>query len=243
MPESSPRFRRLVVKLSGEALLGDQPYGIDASMLKVVASELSDIHKLGVEIGICMGGGNIFRGLQSGAYGMGRVAGDHVGMLATVINSVALGEVLQGLQVQTRIMSAIDMNGIAEPYTPRRAIEHLGKKRVLLLAAGTGNPFFSTDTAAALRALETEAQVLLKATKVDGVYDRDPETQPGAVAFPRLTYHEILERNLGVMDLTAVTLAMEQNLPILVFNLKKRGNIRRVVLGERVGTLITRGES
>jgi uridylate kinase len=239
MNDISPRFKRILLKLSGEALMGNQTFGIDSTVLESVAAEISAIHELGVEVGIVIGGGNIFRGLHSDALGVGRVAGDHMGMLATVINSLALGEALGRIGCETRIMTAIDMIKIAEPYIRERAVTHLSKSRIVLFGAGTGNPYFTTDTAAALRAMEIDADVLLKATKVDGVYDDDPETTPNAKYFDRLTYREALKRNLKVMDLTAVSLAMGQKLPIIVFNLRKKGNIKNIISGDRIGTLIT----
>ena len=242
MPDIRPRFKRILLKLSGEALMGDKSFGIDPAVLEIVASEISSVHKLGVEVGIVIGGGNIFRGLQSTGYGVGRVAADHMGMLATIINALALGEALQRIGAETRVMTAIDMIKIAEPYVRGRAIRHLSKNRIVLFGAGTGNPYFTTDTAAALRAMEIDAEVLMKATKVDGVYDADPELEPSAKPFPKLTYREVLKRNLKVMDLTGVSLAMGQELPIIVFNLRKKGNIIKVITGEKVGTLIT-GES
>jgi len=219
--------------------MGNQSFGIDPTVLESIAAEISAIHKLGVEVGIVIGGGNIFRGLQSEDFGVGRVAGDHMGMLATVINTLALGEALQRIGCETRTMTAIDMIKIAEPYVRDRAVSHLSKSRIVLFGAGTGNPYFTTDTAAALRAMEIDAEVLLKATKVDGVYDADPETTPGAKYFDRLTYSEVLKRNLKVMDLTAVSLAMGQELPIIVFNLRKKGNIKNIISGDQIGTLIT----
>ena len=221
--------------------MGDQSFGIDPSVLETVATEISDIHKLGVEIGIVIGGGNIFRGLQSEAFGVERVAGDHMGMLATVINSIALGEVLKKIGLESRVMSALDIHRVAESYDRGQAIKHLSKKRIVIFGAGTGNPYFTTDTAATLRALETDAEVLMKATNVDGVYDADPKLEPSAKPFSELTYGEILGKNLKVMDLTAVSLAMGQQLPIIVFNLGDAGNIMKAVSGEKVGTLI-RGE-
>ena len=219
--------------------MGDQAFGIDPAMLDNVASEISSVHKLGVQVAIVIGGGNIFRGLQSAAYGVGRVSADHMGMLATIINALALGEVLQRIGSETRIMTAIDMIKIAEPYIRERATSHLSKNRIVLFGAGTGNPYFTTDTAAALRAIEIEADVLLKATRVDGVYDADPELNPSAKRFSELTYREVLKRNLKVMDLTSVSLAMGQKLPIIVFNQKKKGNIMKVISGQKIGTLIT----
>ncbi|MFO7738671.1 MAG: UMP kinase [Desulfatiglandaceae bacterium] len=242
MPEPRPRFTRILLKLSGEALMGNESFGIDPSVLQDVALEISSVHKLGVEIAIVIGGGNIFRGLQSVGYGVGRVAADHMGMLATIINALALGEALQRLGTENRIMTAIDMIKIAEPYIRGRAISHLSKNRVVLFGGGTGNPYFTTDTAAALRAMEINAEILMKATRVDGVYDADPEVEPSAKRFSRLTYGEVLKKNLKVMDLTGVSLAMGQGLPILVFNLKKKQSIMKAVTGKKVGTLIT-GES
>ena len=233
------RFRRIVLKLSGEALMGDKSYGIDPVVLKTIASEIHKVHNTGVETAIVIGGGNIFRGLNSAEYGMGRAPADHMGMLATVINVLALGEALNNLGSETRIMSAIEMNKIAEPFIRKRAISHLNKKRIVLFGAGTGNPFFSTDTAAALRAMEIEAEVLLKATKVNGVYESDPEKDPSSKPFTRLTYQDYLEKGLKVMDMTAVTLAMGQDLPIIVFNLRQSKNILKVVTGQKVGTLIS----
>ena len=243
MNKPSPSYKRILLKLSGEALTGEQSYGIDPSVLDRVALEISSIHKLGVQIAIVIGGGNIFRGLQSSAYGVNRVPADHMGMLATIINAIALGEVLNRYECETRVMTAIDMIKIAEPYIRGRAISHLHKDRIVIFGGGTGNPYFTTDTAAALRAMEINAEVLLKATKVEGVYDADPELDPLAKPFSRLTYSEILKKNLKVMDLTAVSLAMGRKLPIIVFNLQKRGNITDVVLGKKVGTLITGDES
>jgi uridylate kinase len=239
MSGKGPRYRRILLKLSGEALMGDQSFGIDSTVLKAVASEVRNVQKLGVEIAIVIGGGNIFRGLNAFEYGIGRVPADQMGMLATVINAIALGEALNNMGTETRIMSALDMNKIAEPYIRERAINHLEKKRIVILGAGTGNPYFSTDTAAALRAMEVHAQVLLKATKVDGVFEADPKLNPQAKPFREITYKEVMRKNLKVMDMTAVSLAMGQNLPIVVFNLKKKGNIKKVVSGQNVGTSIS----
>jgi len=240
--EPRPRFRRVLLKLSGEALMGESAFGIDPGVLKHVAEEVQQVHRLGLEMALVVGGGNIFRGLNSSAYGMKRVPADHMGMLATLINVIALGEALSGLGSQVRVMSAIDINKIAEPYIRGRAINHLAKGRIVLFGAGTGNPYFSTDTAAALRAMEIGAEVLLKATKVDGVYDRDPVLDPSAQRFSRLTYRDVLEKKLQVMDMTAVSLAMGQNLPIIVFNLREQGSIQRIMFDEKMGTLIA-GES
>jgi uridylate kinase len=239
MSGKQPRYRRILLKLSGEALMGDASFGIDSTVLKGVASEVRNVHKLGVEIATVIGGGNIFRGLNASEYGMGRVPADQMGMLATVINAIALGEALNKMGAETRIMSALDMIKIAEPYIRERAISHLQKNRIIILAAGTGNPYFSTDTAAALRAMEVHAEVLLKATKVDGVFEADPEKNPGTKPFKKITYQEVMRKNLKVMDMTAVSLAMGQNLPIIVFNLRRKGNIKKVVSGQNVGTSIS----
>ena len=239
MSNKRPRYRRILLKLSGEALMGDESFGIDSTVLKAVASEVRNVHKLGVEIAIVIGGGNIFRGLNASEYGMDRVPADQMGMLATVINAIALGEALNKMGTETRIMSALDMNKIAEPYIRERAISHLEKDRIIILGAGTGNPYFSTDTAAALRAMEVRAEVLLKATKVDGVFEADPEENPASKPFRKITYQEVIRKNLKVMDMTAVSLAMGQNLPIIVFNLRKKGNIKKVVSGQNVGTSIS----
>jgi uridylate kinase len=239
MPNSQVRYRKILVKLSGEALVGPEGFGIDPAVLKRVASDLLEVHSMGIQTSVVIGGGNIFRGLHASEYGLTRVPADQMGMLATVINAIALGEVVNSLGGEARVMSAIDMNKISEPYVRGKALNHLKERRIVIFGAGTGNPYFSTDTAAALRAMEMGAEVLLKATKVDGVYPEDPGEDPLAKPFVNLTYQEMLERNLRVMDMTAVTLAMGQNLPIIVFNLKKEGSIQKVVLGERVGTLIS----
>ncbi len=240
MNDNEPRYRRILLKISGEALMGNNSYGIDAGTLQKVADEIKGVHEKGIEIALVVGGGNIFRGLNSSEYGMKRAPADHMGMLATVINALALGEALNNADLETRIMSAIDMNKIAEPFIRKRAIAHLRKGRIVLLGAGTGNPFFSTDTAAALRAMEIDAEVLLKATKVDGVYESDPQKDPSLKPFKKLTYQEFIERGLKVMDMTAVTLAKDQALPVIVFSLKEPGNILKVVSGEDgIGTLIS----
>jgi uridylate kinase len=239
MKDNDIRFKRILLKLSGEALMGDKSYGIDPDVLKDVSGEIHEVHLRGVETAIVIGGGNIFRGLNSSEYGMGRAPADHMGMLATVINALALGEALNSLGSETRIMSAIDMHKIAEPFIRKRAISHIKKGRIVIFGAGTGNPFFSTDTAAALRATEIEAEVLLKATKVDGVYESDPQKDPKIKPFLKLTYKDYIEKGLNVMDMTAVTLAMGQGLPIIVFNLRQRNNILKVVMGQKVGTLIS----
>jgi len=233
------RYRRILLKLSGEALLGDRQYGVDPAFCTFIARQVAEVQRLGVEIGIVVGGGNIFRGLAAAAKGMDRATGDYIGMLATVMNALALQDALERVGVPTRVMSAIGMNEVAEPYIRRRAVRHLEKGRVVILAAGTGNPYFTTDTAAALRAVEIGAEVILKATKVDGVYDADPLTHPTARRYDRLGYAELLRDRLKVLDATAVSLCMENDLPIVVFDLNQPDNIRRVALGEPVGTLIS----
>jgi len=231
-------FTRILLKLSGEALKGSTPYGIDPEIVKTVAGDIAQVQKAGVELGVVIGGGNIFRGLSDNAQGMDRSSADHIGMLATVMNSLALQDSLEKLGVPTRVQSAIPMHQIAEPYIRRRAIRHLEKKRVVIFAAGTGNPFFSTDTAAALRASEINADLIMKATKVDGVYDKDPKKYPDAVRFDTLTYQEVLDRKLAVMDLTAITLCMDNNLPITVFDIHEPGNIINAARGAQTGTFI-----
>ena len=237
--EIRPRYGRVLLKISGEALLGDRPYGVDPAFCTFIARQVRDVHGLGVQVAIVVGGGNIFRGLQAAAKGMDRATGDYIGMLATVMNSLALQDAFERAGVQTRVMSAIGMNEVAEPYIRRRAVRHLEKGRVVLLAAGTGNPYFTTDTAAALRAVEIGAEVILKATKVDGVYDADPLTHPNAKRYDHLGYADLLRDQLRVLDATAVSLCMENDLPIIVFDLNKPDNITRVALGEAVGTLIS----
>ena len=234
-------YNRVLIKLSGEALIGENSYGIDPRILKKVAGEIHTVHNSGVETAIVIGGGNIFRGLNSSEYGMERAPADHMGMLATIINALALSEALNTLGSETRVMSAINMHQIAEPFIREKAINHLSKGRIVLFGAGTGNPFLSTDTAAALRAMEIKAEVLLKATKVDGIFESDPEENPSARPFQTLTYQDFIKKRLQVMDMTAVTLAMGQNLPIIVFNLKKEQNILKVIRGEKIGTTITGG--
>jgi uridylate kinase len=231
-------YRRILLKLSGEALLGDRQFGIERDFLDYLAGEIRDIQSLGVEIAAVVGGGNIFRGVSDSARGMDRVSADHMGMLATVINGLALQDALERAGVITRVLSAIEMREVAEPFIRRRAIRHLEKGRVTIFAAGTGNPYFSTDTAAALRAMEIKAEVILKATKVDGIYDKDPKRHPDAVRFGRITYMDVLKKGLKVMDSTAISLCKDNGLPIIVYDLKKKGNLRRVVLGEKVGTLV-----
>ena len=232
------RYKRILLKLSGEALLGDRPYGVDPAVCTFIAKQVAEIHRLGVEVGIVVGGGNIFRGLAASARGMDRATGDYIGMLATVMNGLALQDALERAGVPTRVMTAIAMNEVAEPYIRRRAIRHLEKGRVVIFVAGTGNPYFTTDTAAALRAVEIGAEVLMKATKVDGVYDADPMAVPGARRYDRLEYGDLLRDQLKVMDGAAVSLCMENDLPIVVFDLNGPDNIARVAQGEPVGTLI-----
>jgi uridylate kinase len=233
-----PAYRRVLLKLSGEALMGDKGFGIDAPTVNRIADEITDVRSLGVEMALVTGGGNIFRGLAAAASGTDRVAGDHMGMLATVINSLALQDALEKRNVSTRVLSAIEMRAVAEPYIRRRAMRHLEKGRVIIIAAGTGNPYFTTDSAAALRAMEVKADILLKATRVEGVYSADPEKDPGAVRYDRLTYLEVLAKGLKVMDTTAISLCMDNDMPIIVFNLNRPGNIRRVILGEPVGSTV-----
>ena len=232
------RFKRVLLKLSGEALMGGAGYGIDPEVLKSLAIQIKAVRQGGVEVAIVVGGGNIFRGLAAASSGMDRAQADFIGMLATVMNSLALQEALEHQGVFTRVMSAIEMQAVAEPYIRRRAIRHLEKGRVVIFAAGTGNPYFTTDTTAALRALEVHAECIMKATKVGGVYDSDPKTNPNAVKFDELPYIEVLNRGLQVMDSTAISLAMDNNLPILVFNMQEDGNIERALRGEAVGTLV-----
>ncbi|MGZ8439006.1 MAG: UMP kinase [Candidatus Limnocylindrales bacterium] len=233
------RYRRILLKLSGEALLGDRQYGVDPAFCAFIARQVGEIHAVGVQVGIVVGGGNIFRGLAASARGMDRATGDYIGMLATVMNGLALQDALERAGVPTRVMTAIAMNEIAEPYIRRRAIRHLEKGRVTIFVAGTGNPYFTTDTAAALRAVEIGAEVLLKATKVDGVYDRDPMAYPDARRYAHLEYADLLRDQLRVLDATAVSLCMENDLPIVVFDLNQPDNIKRVATGEPVGTLIS----
>ena len=239
--ESALRYRRILLKLSGEALLGDRSYGVDPAFCAFIAKQVGEVHRLGVQVGIVVGGGNIFRGMAASAKGMDRATGDYIGMLATVMNGLALQDALERAQVPTRVMSAIAMNEVAEPYIRRRAIRHLEKGRVAIFVAGTGNPYFTTDTAAALRAVEINAEVLLKATKVDGVYDRDPLTNPDARRYAQLQYADLLRDQLKVMDAAAVSLCMENDLPIVVFDLNQPDNITRVASGEPVGTVISSG--
>ena len=235
----APAFKRVLLKISGEALAANQGFGVDTARIHEVAAELADVHKLGVQLAIVVGGGNFFRGVADQARDMDRVSADHMGMLATVINALALQDALEKQKVYTRVQTAIEMNQVAEPFIRRRAIRHLEKGRVVIFAGGTGNPYFSTDTAASLRAMEIKADVLLKGTKVEGIYDADPVITEGAVKFEQITYMEILRLGLNVMDATAVSLCKDNNLPMIIFNLNQPGNIRRVVSGEKVGSLVT----
>jgi uridylate kinase len=232
-------YRRVLLKISGEALMGEQSYGIDTEVARQVADELKDVHKLGVEVAVVVGGGNIFRGVSKSAGNMDRSSADYIGMLATVMNAVVLQDALEKLDVHTRVMSALNIPQLAEPFIRRRAVRHLEKGRVVLFAAGTGNPYFTTDSAAALRALEIKADIILKATKVEGVYSADPMKDSTATRFDCITYQEVLEKQLKVMDASAISLCMDNNLPIIVFNMRKHGNIMRVVKGEEgVGTKV-----
>jgi uridylate kinase len=234
-----PTYRRVLLKLSGEALMGEKSYGIDPAVTTQIAHDVKEIQSLGVETAIVIGGGNIFRGLAASARGMDRATGDYMGMLATVINALALQDALEQQNVVTRVLSAIEMRAVAEPFIRRRAIRHLEKGRAVIFGAGTGNPYFTTDTAAALRALEIKADVIMKATKVDGIYTADPLKDAAAVRYDRISYLEVLERRLQVMDATAISLCMDNRLPILVFNLRTPGNLRRAVLGDAVGSVVT----
>ena len=237
---SKPIFKRILLKLSGEALGSTQGYGVDSDRAAAIANEIREVHETGVETAIVIGGGNIFRGVAESAKKMDRVTADHMGMLATVVNALALQDALEKLAVPTRVMTAIAMHQVAEPFIRRRAVRHLEKGRLVIFAAGTGNPYFSTDTAAALRAMEIRADVILKATKVDGIYDADPFRVKSAKLFPEISYMEMLSQNLMVMDSTAISLCRENNLPLIVFNLNVPGNILRVIRGEKIGSLVSK---
>jgi uridylate kinase len=234
-----PAYKRILLKLSGEALMGEQSYGIDPAVATQIAKDISEIQDLGVETAIVIGGGNIFRGVAASARGMDRATADYMGMLATIINALALQDALEQNGVPTRVVTAIEMRAVAEPFIRRRAIRHLEKRRVVVFGAGTGNPYFSTDTAAALRAMEIKADVIMKGTKVDGIYDADPMLQPNATRFDRISYLQVLDKGLKVMDATAISLCMDNKLPIVVFNLKTPGNIKRAIAGEPIGSLVT----
>ncbi|MGB9103370.1 MAG: UMP kinase [Terriglobales bacterium] len=236
---TTPVFKRILLKLSGEALAAGQGFGVDPIRVHEIAAEIQDVHSLGVQIAIVIGGGNFFRGVAEQAREMDRVTADHMGMLATMINALALQDALEKRGVYSRVMSAIEMHEVAEPFIRRRAIRHLEKERVVIFGAGTGNPYFSTDTAASLRAMEIKAEVILKATKVDGIYDADPVIVKGAKMFDQISYMEVLKKGLTVMDATAISLCKDNNLPIIIFNLNRHGNIRRVVTGEKIGSLVS----
>ncbi|MBL8247965.1 MAG: UMP kinase, partial [Candidatus Competibacter sp.] len=240
MQDSKPVFKRILLKLSGEALMGEGEYGIDTGVLARIAGEVRQLRQINVEVGMVIGGGNLFRGAGLAKAGMDRVTADHMGMLATVMNSLAMQDTLERLGVFTRVMSAVRVNQVCEDYIRRRAIRHLEKGRVVIFAAGTGNPFFTTDSAASLRAIEINAEVMLKATKVDGIYSEDPFKDPEAVRYERLTYDEALERKLGVMDATAIVMCRENDIPLKVFNINRHGDLVRVVCGENVGTTVVR---
>ncbi len=237
LPE--PTYRRILLKLSGEALMGDQAYGVDPVVATRIAEDIAELQSLGVQAAVVIGGGNIFRGLAASTRGMDRSTADYMGMLATVINALALQDAIEKQGVPTRVLTAIEMRSVAEPFIRRRAIRHLEKGRVVVFAAGTGNPYFTTDTAAALRAMEIKAEVILKGTKVDGIYTADPVKQPDATRYDRVSYLQVLQERLQVMDATAISLCMDNRLPIVVFNLRTPGNIRRVIMGEAVGTVVT----
>lgn len=235
---SRPRYKRVLLKLSGEALAGEQKYGIDPKTITEIASEIKDVISCGTEVALVIGGGNIFRGLAASSKGMDRASADYMGMLATMINSLAMQDALEKIGVDTRVQSAIEMREVAEPYIRRRAIRHLEKGRIIILGAGTGNPYFTTDTAASLRAMEIGAEVILKGTKVDGVYSADPMKDPNALKFSQLSYIDVLKKGLQVMDATATSLCMDNGLPIIIFDVTTKGNIMKVVLGEEIGTIV-----
>ncbi|MFO7766383.1 MAG: UMP kinase [Pelovirga sp.] len=236
------KYKRILLKLSGEALAGEQGYGIDPAVINGIAAEIKEVVALGVEVALVIGGGNIFRGVAASSKGMDRASADYMGMLATVMNSLAMQDALEKLDIDTRVQSAIAMQQIAEPYIRRRAVRHLEKGRVVIFSAGTGNPYFTTDTAASLRAMEIQADIILKATKVDGVYSADPNKDKNAIRLPTLTYLEVLQKGLQVMDATATSLCMDNNLPMIIFDMTCRDNIKKVVLGERIGTIVKGGD-
>ncbi len=236
--KAAPKYNRVLIKLSGEALMGDMEYGISSSTVNYIANEIKSVYNLGVQVAIVIGGGNIFRGVEASVEGIERATGDYMGMLATVINALALQNALEKIKVQTRAQTAIEIRELAEPYIRRRAIRHLEKKRVVIFAAGTGNPYFTTDTAAALRAMEINADIILKATKVDGIYSEDPVKNPAAKKFARITYIDVLKKGLTVMDSTAISLCMDNNVPIIVLNLKKKGSIKKAIIGKKIGSLV-----
>ena len=236
---AAPVYKRILLKLSGEALMGEQPFGIDPSVTSRIAADIAEIQNLGVETGIVIGGGNIFRGVAASARGMDRATGDYMGMLATVINSLAMQDALEQQGVPTRVVTAIEMREVAEPFIRRRAVRHMEKGRVVIFAAGTGNPYFTTDTAAALRAMEMKADVILKGTKVDGIYTADPMIDKHATRYDKISYLEVIDKGLKVMDATAITLCMDNRLPIIVFDLRAPGNLRRTIMGEPIGSIVT----
>ena len=239
MSSSHPAYGRVLLKLSGEALMGDQGYGVDPAVVTRIAEDVAEIRGLGVQVAIVIGGGNIFRGMAGSARGMDRATADYMGMLATVMNGLALQDALEHHDVPTRVLTAIEMRAVAEPFIRRRAIRHLEKGRVVVFAAGTGNPYFTTDTAAALRAMEVKADIIMKATKVDGIYSADPKKDPAATRYDRITYLQVLEQGLQVMDATAISLCMDNKMPIVVLDLNARGSMRRAIMGESVGSLVT----
>ena len=239
MSAGKTAYSRILLKLSGEALMGEQPFGIDPATATQIAREIGEVQALGVQIGVVIGGGNLFRGLAASARGMDRATADYMGMLATVINALALQDALEQIGVVTRVAAAIEMRAVAEPFIRRRAVRHLEKGRVVVFAAGTGNPYFTTDTAAALRAMEMRADVILKGTKVDGIYTADPMIDKEATRFDKISYLEVIDKGLRVMDSTAITLCMDNRLPIIIFNLRTPGNLRRTIMGEPVGSLVT----
>lgn len=243
MEPAKPAYHRILLKLSGEALIGNQGFGVDPEVAVRIASEIHEVHGLGVQTAVVVGGGNFIRGVAASAQGIDRVVGDHMGMLATIINALALQDAIEKRGSPSRVVTAIEVREIAEPFIRRRVIRHLEKGRVVILAGGTGNPYFSTDTAAALRAMEIKAEVILKATKVDGIYEADPKTHADAKMFERIAYLDVLSRRLEVMDTTAISLCMDNNLPIVVFNLTVPGNLKRVVLGEKIGSTVSRAVS
>jgi len=238
MSEQEPKYKRILVKLSGEALMGDQAFGIDTEVFEMMAAEIRQVQSLGVETAVVIGGGNIFRGFAASARGMDRVTADHMGMLATLINALALQDALEKLSTHTRVLSALEIREVAEPFIRRRAIRHLEKGRVVIFAAGTGNPYFSTDTAAALRAMEIKAEIILKGTKVAGIYSADPKRKADATFFEEISYFEVIDEGLKVMDTTAISLCMDNRVPIIVFDVRKAGNMKRVVCGAKIGTLV-----
>ncbi|HMK61469.1 MAG TPA: UMP kinase [Dissulfurispiraceae bacterium] len=241
-PSAKPIYKKILLKLSGEALMGDKAYGLDPETVQFMAAEIKKVYDMGIQISVVIGGGNIFRGVEASVKGMERASADYMGMLATVINALALQNSLERLGLQTRVQSAIEMRELAEPYIRRKAVRHLEKGRIVIFAAGTGNPYFTTDTAAALRAMEIGAEVILKGTKVDGVYNADPVKDPSAKKYDVISYLDVIKQNLKVMDSTAISLCMDNNLPIVVFDIKKTDNIRKLMMGRRIGTKVIKGD-